>query len=277
MKKRFVPVLCAVMTALLSAGCQRETPSEPEVTEEPVQESQAVQPETAEESAMDELCLKIGEEVLEVRWEDNESVEFLKEAVKDEPLTVELSMYGGFEQVGSLGMSVPRNDSDTVTQSGDIVLYSGNQIVVFYGSNSWAYTRLGHIENKSQSELRDLLGNGDVTLTLFNGASASFSVPDVTLNSGYTMPVLGLGTWTLNDAEAENSVYHALKSGMRLIDTARYYRCETGVGNGIRKAIGEGFVTREEIFVTSKIMPSDYDRAYQGIHDSLKDLGLGVH
>ena len=274
MKKRFVPVLCAVMTALLSAGCQSETPSAPEVTEEPVQESQAVQPETTEVSAMDELCLKIGEEVLEVRWEDNESVEFLKEAVKDEPLTVELSMYGGFEQVGSLGMNVPRNDSDTVTQSGDIVLYSGNQIVVFYGSNSWAYTRLGHIENRSQSELRDLLGNGDVTLTLFNGASASFSVPDVTLNSGYTMPVLGLGTWTLNDAEAENSVYHALKSGMRLIDTARYYRCETGVGNGIRKAIGEGFVTREEIFVTSKIMPSDYDRAYQGIHDSLDDLGL---
>ena len=274
MKKRFVPVLCAVMTVLLSAGCQSETPSEPEVTEEPVQESQAVQPETTEESAMDELCLKIGEEVLEVRWENNESVEFLKEAVKDEPLTVELSMYGGFEQVGSLGMSVPRNDSDTVTQSGDIVLYSGNQIVVFYGSNSWAYTRLGHIENRSQSELRDLLGNGDVTLTLFNGASASFSVPDVTLNSGYTMPVLGLGTWTLSNEEAENSVYHALKSGMRLIDTARYYRCEKGVGNGIRKAVGEGFVSREEIFVTSKIMPSDYDRAAQGIDDSLKDLGL---
>ena len=162
------------MTALLSAGCQSETPSAPEVTEEPVQESQAVQPETTEVSAMDELCLKIGEEVLEVRWEDNESVEFLKEAVKDEPLTVGLSMYGGFEQVGSLGMNVPRNDSDTVTQSGDIVLYSGNQIVVFYGSNSWAYTRLGHIENKSQSELRDLLGNGDVTLTLLTAPRRRF-------------------------------------------------------------------------------------------------------
>jgi diketogulonate reductase-like aldo/keto reductase len=96
----------------------------------------------------------------------------------------------------------------------------------------------------------------------------------VTLNSGYTMPVLGLGTWTLSNEEAENSVYHALKSGMRLIDTARYYRCEKGVGNGIRKAVGEGFVSREEIFVTSKIMPSDYDRAAQGIDDSLKDLGL---
>ena len=65
-----------------------------------------------------------------------------------------------------------------------------------------------------------------------------------------------------------------MKCGMRLIDTARYYRCEVGVGNGIARAIEEGFVTREEIFVTTKIMPSDYDRASQGINDSLKDLNL---
>ena len=274
MRKRFMPVLGIFLGLFLFAGCKSEPAELPEETAEPVQESAVQETEKPEEPTMGELCLKIGEEVLDVKWENNESVEFLKEAVKDEPLTVNLSMYGGFEQVGSLGMSVPRNDSDTVTQSGDIVLYSGNQIVVFYGSNSWAYTRLGRIQNRSQSELKELLGNGDVTLTLFNGASASFSIPDVTLNSGYTMPVLGLGTWTLSNEEAENSVYHALKSGMRLIDTARYYRCEKGVGNGIRKAVGEGFVSREEIFVTSKIMPSDYDRAAQGIDDSLKDLGL---
>ena len=76
-------------------------------------------------------------------------------------------MYGGFEQVGSLGTTLPRQDKETVTEAGDIVLYSGNQIVVFYGSNSWAYTRLGKITDRTASEMKDLLGNGDTTLTLY--------------------------------------------------------------------------------------------------------------
>ena len=101
-----------------------------------------------------------------------------------------------------------------------------------------------------------------------------FDSKTVKLNSGYEMPILGLGTWTLSNEEAENSVYHALKDGYRLIDTARYYQCETGVGKGIKKAVEEGIVKREDVFVTSKIMPSDYERAAQGINDSLRDLGL---
>ena len=101
-----------------------------------------------------------------------------------------------------------------------------------------------------------------------------FATKTVRLDSGYDMPILGLGTWTLNDEQAENSVYHALKDGYRLIDTARYYGNEVGVGRGIRKAISEGVVKREEIFVTSKIMPGDYNRAAQGIDASLRDLGL---
>ena len=101
-----------------------------------------------------------------------------------------------------------------------------------------------------------------------------FDSKTVKLNSGYEMPILGLGTWTLSNEEAENSVYHALKDGYRLIDTARYYQCETGVGKGIKKAVDEGIVKREDVFVTSKIMPGDYERAAQGINDSLRDLGL---
>lgn len=96
----------------------------------------------------------------------------------------------------------------------------------------------------------------------------------IELNSGYKMPRLGLGTWTLKGEVCQNSVYHALKCGYRLIDTARYYGNEKDVGIGIARAIKEGLVSREEIFVTSKIMPSDYERAYQGIKDSLNDLGL---
>ena len=80
-----------------------------------------------------------------------------------------MSMYGGFEQVGPLGTSLPRDDRQTTNEAGDIVLYSGNQIVVFYGSNSWAYTRLGKITDKTASEMADLLGNGNVTITISCG------------------------------------------------------------------------------------------------------------
>ncbi len=116
------------------------------------------------------LKLKINETEVQVAWEENPSVEALKELVKNDTLEVRMSMYGGFEQVGSLGQSITRNDVQTVTDSGDIVLYSGNQIVVFYGSNSWAYTRLGHITDQDQGGMRSLLSNGDVTLTLYMGA-----------------------------------------------------------------------------------------------------------
>jgi hypothetical protein len=75
-------------------------------------------------------------------------------------------MYGGFEQVGSIGTYITRNDVQTTTQAGDIVLYSGSNIVVFYGSNSWAYTRLGHISDKDESQMEELLSNGDETVTI---------------------------------------------------------------------------------------------------------------
>ena len=110
--------------------------------------------------------MTIGGIPVEVEWEDNESVETLKQLCREEPLAIQMSMYGGFEQVGSIGQSLPRNDSQTTTQAGDIVLYSGDQIVIFYGSNSWAYTRLGHITDKTDEELAELLGSGDVTITV---------------------------------------------------------------------------------------------------------------
>ena len=70
--------------------------------------------------------------------------------------------------MGSVGQSLPRDDKQMTTKAGDIVLYFGNQIVVFYGSNSWSYTRLGRISDKNEKELTELLGNGDVTITIEN-------------------------------------------------------------------------------------------------------------
>ena len=122
--------------------------------------------ETEENPIMKTLTMKIDGEKVAVDWEENESVAALTELVKDKPLTVQTSMYGGFEQVGSIGTSLPRNDAQTTTQAGDIVLYSGNQIVVFYGTNSWAYTRLGHITDKTAAQMKDLLGNENVTIVI---------------------------------------------------------------------------------------------------------------
>ena len=96
----------------------------------------------------------------------------------------------------------------------------------------------------------------------------------VTLNNGVSMPILGIGTFALSDSEAEESVYWALRDGYRLIDTARIYGDEAGVGRGIHRAIDEGFVTREEIFVTTKMWTSDYDNGDVAINASLERLGL---
>ena len=96
----------------------------------------------------------------------------------------------------------------------------------------------------------------------------------VKLNSGYFMPVLGLGTWTQNNTTTAESVYTALKTGYRLIDTARYYGNEKGVGEGLRRAIADGIVKREDVFITSKIMPGNYNNATAAIDASLKDLGV---
>ncbi|MBR1645964.1 MAG: aldo/keto reductase [Selenomonadaceae bacterium] len=104
--------------------------------------------------------------------------------------------------------------------------------------------------------------------------SKSFFSDSVALNSGFNMPRIGLGTWTLTGAVAEECVYHALKVGYRLIDTARYYRNEIDVGNGIRRAIGDGIATREEIFVTTKILPDNHNSPDTAIDDSLRKFGF---
>jgi hypothetical protein len=143
--KKLAALLCALMLCL--AGLS------------------AIAENTTTEEGDNDMQMMIGETPVTVAWEDNASVEALK-TLAVEGLTIEMSMYGGFEQVGSIGQSLPRDDQQTTTASGDIVLYSGNQLVVFYGSNSWAYTRLGHITDQTPAQMKALLGSGDVTITL---------------------------------------------------------------------------------------------------------------
>ena len=109
------------------------------------------------------INIQIGDTRLTATLEENESVEALRELLKSGGLTIQFSEYGGFEQVGDIGTSLPRNDVETTTSAGDIVLYSGNQLVMFYGSHSWAYTKIGKID--STQDLQEILGNGSVTAT----------------------------------------------------------------------------------------------------------------
>ena len=128
------------------------------------------QEEKEEAVVMDELILSIGDKNIPVEWENNESVDALKD-LAGSGMQINMSMYGGFEQVGRLGTSLPENDSQLTTSPGDIVLYSGDQIVIFYGSNSWAYTRLGKITGLNEQELKDTFGNGDVKIGLSVGGN----------------------------------------------------------------------------------------------------------
>ena len=176
---KYKALLCLIPAVLIFAGCggrgagPDETPGTPAASlpndtagEISPAETPAEDKIPMEESEMKTITLKINDTEVAVQWEENDSVAALRGLLENGPMEVKMSMYGGFEQVGSLGQSLTRNDVQTVTGPGDIVLYSGNSIVVFYGSNSWAYTRLGKIIELTQQELTQLLGNGDVVLTL---------------------------------------------------------------------------------------------------------------
>lgn len=140
-----------LLTLLLSmggCGLDRNVPATPDVSggsTQPAGPEQPVEPETEEGQEAAGMRMVIGDTEVTVEWETNEAVEALAGLCADAPLEIPMSMYGGFEQVGPIGEELPRNDVQTTTRAGDIVLYAGNQIVVFYGSNSWSYTRLGHI------------------------------------------------------------------------------------------------------------------------------------
>lgn len=463
-RTRISALLLALMLLLLT-GCSSTGPAEagtseasgsteetslPTVTE-PAYENEASEPYNSKSSLPEGtdrmFYAHVNGKVLKILAAENSSADAFLDLLKSGDVPVEMHDYGSFEKVGPLGTTLPRNDEQITTGPGDVILYQGDQITIYYDVNNWSFTRLGKVQDLSQAELKDILGSGNVTVTFSlsegrmepesskvlvvifsrtghtkplaeyiaedlnadlyeieakvpytdgdikyytncradreqNDPSArpeiAGELPDVTgydtvfigypiwhgqapkiiytflegvdlsgktiipfctshssplgtsaenlhplapdaawmegrrfaigttageisewvksldilsgqpadtgvfdfekqtvlLNSGYEMPIIGLGTWTLSDDEAENSVYHALKSGMRLIDTARYYGNEVGVGRGLQKAIDEGIVTREDVFITSKIYGGNYERAGGIIDDALKDLNV---
>ncbi|MBO7372585.1 MAG: hypothetical protein J6U34_08770 [Bacteroidales bacterium] len=124
---------------------------------------------TIKENAMpSEIIISVSGKTMPVKIVDNVATRALVDALRGSSITYEASDYGGFEKVGALGRSLPTADSQMQTQAGDVVLYNGNQIVLFYGSNSWSYTRIGKMEYGSLDALKSFLkaGQGKITVTL---------------------------------------------------------------------------------------------------------------
>lgn len=158
MMNSIVSRLLVAVVALLTISCS----------------SEEVQAQTS--SYMD-INITIDGKTLPVHLVDNSATRELVTALQQASITFEADDYGGFEKVGALGRSLPTSNSQITTEAGDVILYSGNQIVLFYGSNSWSYTRLGRIEYQSIDELKSFLkaGQGRISITLSVAANSGIS------------------------------------------------------------------------------------------------------
>ena len=168
MKRILGMIMMCVLLAVMPAGCSASKGEAVTDTGEAGSMQSAESEETAalEEGEIVEMKMSINGTAVDVSWENNASVKELAKMAGNGPVTIETEPYGGFEQVGPIGATLPSSDTNIKTKAGDIMLYTSSQMVIFYGSNSWAYTRLGRITDKSDSELRELLGGDGVTVTI---------------------------------------------------------------------------------------------------------------
>lgn len=119
-----------------------------------------------ENATSEKLQLTIGERTLTATLADNSSAAALRELLAEGAVTVDMRDYANFEKVGALPRSLPTNDVRFTTEPGDLILYQGNQFVIYYGTNTWSFTRLGKVDDLSAAELREVLGEGNVQVTL---------------------------------------------------------------------------------------------------------------
>lgn len=103
---------------------------------------------------------------IQVKLYDNSSAEAVKELLKKGPLTIPMKDYAHMEKFGSFGVQLPTNDEPIKTEAGDVILSEGKLLVIYYAPNTWTFTRLGKVQNLSASELKKVLGTGDITATL---------------------------------------------------------------------------------------------------------------
>lgn len=161
-RKLFEVIFIAIAACFSFVGCA-DTIKQPPTTGSDSSISspeQPSEPDTPDQEEITKMFITINGNKIEVTLAENSSVDALVDILKKSDIVYTATDYGDFEKVGSLGHTLPTNNSQITTRAGDVMLYSGNQIVLFYGSNSWSYTRLGKINGYSVSELRSLLGAG---------------------------------------------------------------------------------------------------------------------
>ena len=176
MSKRIVATLVIILPLL--TGCKANNTGDFQ-EDNAVKTESSVQTDTNEskeqtemkiadesELANNQIRVTVGSSSFIVNLEDNETAKALKEILTDEDLIISASNYGGFEKVCQLGKTLPHNDKQITTEAGDVMLYSGNQIVFFYGANSWSYTRIGKVEASSIEELESMLSGSETEITL---------------------------------------------------------------------------------------------------------------
>ncbi len=176
MRKILILVLSVLMISL--AGCTTTSDtgdessgsidSRQENNEDESLNNDDSQQEDDEEEEMSYMYLYIDDYRLEVELENNSSVDALIEILQESDITYTADDYGNFEKVGALGYSLPRNDTDISTEAGDVILYLGSNICLYYGSNTWSFTRLGKITGMNESEIREALsaGEGEITVRI---------------------------------------------------------------------------------------------------------------
>lgn len=165
-----IPVLLLLPWMAVACTSDPELDIEPTVPEQPAQpEEGESENENQENMETSTIKLKVGGKTFTATLVDNSSTRALKALLAEGDLTIEMEDYARMEKVGPIGTTLPRNDEQISTVPGDLILYQGRYFVIYYGRNSYSLTRLGKIDNVSESELKAALGDGDVTVTLALG------------------------------------------------------------------------------------------------------------
>ena len=152
---KLIEILISIVILLMSSACG-----------DPASRGSGTSTSDVREVSQMEITIDVNGNKLTAALADSTAAKELAEKLKAGSVTVTLNEYGGFEKVGDLPWSLTKSDKQVSTEPGDIMLYQGDQMTIFYNSNSWSYTKLGHIENTTQEELESLFGEGDITVTL---------------------------------------------------------------------------------------------------------------
>ena len=153
-------ILCFAFSACGNNDDEDVTPIEPQNI------IQNVEQQTNTEIPMDKLLITINGKTLTADFADNSSAKALADILAKSSITYQADDYGNFEKVGDLGQSFPKNDENITTEPGDIILYQGHNLCIYYAQNTWSFTRIAKIKGISKDELKEFLGEGEITVTL---------------------------------------------------------------------------------------------------------------